>query len=365
MLDRETEDMTEKRRIIFHLDMDHFFTAAEERQRPELKGKPVIVGADPKEGKGRGVVSTANYEAREFGIRSGMPISRAWELCPQAMYLQPNFRLYTQVSNEIMNLLRKYTDKFEQWGIDEAFLDVTSEAKDYTEAGNLARRIKAHIKENQGLSCSIGIGPNKLIAKIATDIQKPDGLTTVKDEDTEGFLAPLPVRKLLWVGRKTEQKLHTMGIKTIGDLANHDPTILTEAFGSLGIQLYVMAHGIDKSEVEEREDIKSISRETTFQEDTADPQIVLQTMHSIIEQVQKDTQKQHLSFKTVTIKIRYENFETHTRSKTLPFITNRLQDLNKAATELLTSHIKPERKVRLIGVKVSNFVETDKQKTLV
>jgi DNA polymerase IV (DinB-like DNA polymerase) len=356
--------MIGKRRIIVHLDVDHFFTAAEEKQRPELKGKPVVVGADPKEGRGRGVVSTANYEARMFGIRSGMPISKAWKLCPQAAYLQPDFKLYTQVSNEIMSLLRMYTDKFEQWGIDEAFLDVTSKAKDRTEAENLALRIKARIKENQDLTCSIGIGPTKLVAKIATDIEKPDGLTTVKDKDTEGFLAPLPVRKLLWVGRKTERKLQNMGIRTIGDLANHDPTILTETLGSLGTQLYLLAHGMDKSEVEEREDTKSISRETTFQEDTSDPQLLLQNMHNMTEQVQKEALEQHLSFKTITIKIRYENFETHTRGKTLSFMTSRLQDLNKAAKELLTAHVKPERKIRLIGVKVSNLVETDKQKTL-
>jgi len=356
--------MTEKRRTIFHLDMDHFFTAAEQKQRPELKGKPVVVGADPKEGRGRGVVSTANYEAREFGIRSGMPISRAWKLCPQAVYLPLDFKLYTQISDENMILLRTYTDKFEQWGIDEAFLDVTSRVKDYGEAESLARRIKAHIKESQGLTCSIGIGPNKLVAKIATDIQKPDGLTTVTNGEVERFLAPLPVRKLLWVGRKTEQKLQNMGVKTIGDLANCDPTILTEIFGSLGTQLCLMAHGIDKSEVEEREGIKSISRETTFQEDTADIRLVLQTMHNMTEQVQSDCHERHLSFKTVTIKIRYENFETHTKSKTLPFITNRLQDLNKAAVDLLALHVKPERKVRLIGVRVSNFVKTDRQKTL-
>jgi DNA polymerase IV (DinB-like DNA polymerase) len=241
---------------------------------------------------------------------------------------------------------------------------VTSKVKDYNEAESLARRIKVHIKENQGLTCSIGIGPNKLVAKIATDIQKPDGLTIVRNEEVEKFLAPLPVRKLLWVGRKTEQKLHTMSIKTIGGLANRDPTILTEAFGSMGAQLYLMAHGIDKSEVEETEGVKSISREKTYQEDTADAQLLLQTMRSLTEQVQKDTEEQHLGFKTVTIKIRYENFETHTHSRTLPFTTNRLQDLNKTAAELLASHIRPERKVRLIGVRVSNFVEIDKQKTL-
>ena len=357
--------MTEKRRIIFHLDMDHFFTAVEERERPELKGKPAVVGADPKEGKGRGVVSTANYEARKFGIRSGMPISKAWKLCPQAVYLPLNFKLYTQVSKEIMTILHAYTDKFEQWGIDEAFLDVTSQVKDYTEAENLARRIKTEIKDSQSLTCSIGIGPNKLVAKIASDIQKPDGLTIVKDDDVERFLAPLPVRKLLWVGRKTEQKLQAMGVRTIGDLASCDPTVLAETFGSLGTQLFLMAHGIDRSEVEENEGVKSISRETTFQEDTADAGLVIQTLHNLTEQVHRDVSEQHLCFKTVTVKIRYENFETHTRSKTLQFITNRLQDLNKASTELLASCIKSERKVRLIGVRVSNLMETCKQKTLI
>lgn len=357
--------MTEKRRIIVHLDMDHFFTAAEERQRPELKGKPVVVGADPKGGKGRGVVSTADYEARKYGITSGMPISKAWKLCPQAVYLPLNFRLYTQVSTEIMNILRRYSDRFEQWGIDEAFLDVTLKVKDYEDAENLARRIKADICKSQGLTCSIGIGPNKLVAKIASDIQKPDGLTIVKDEDVGGFLAPLPVRKLLWVGRKTEQKLQSMGIRTIGDLARRDPAVLTETFGTFGTQLCLNAHGIDKSQVEEREGVKSISRETTFQEDTADPQLIMQTLRSLAEQVQNDVQEQRLSFRTVAIKIRYENFETHTHSKTLPFITNRLHDLNKTSVELLTKNIKPQSKVRLIGVRVSSFIETDKQKTLV
>ena len=356
--------MTDKRRIIFHLDMDHFFTAAEERRRPELKGKPVVVGADPKQGRGRGVVSTANYEAREFGVRSGMPISRAWRLCPRAVYLPLDFELYIRISSEIMVLLRTYTDKFEQWGIDEAFLDVTSRVKDCCEAEKLAWRIKEHIRESHGLTCSIGIGPNKLVAKIATDIQKPDGLTKVTNAEVERFLAPLPVRQLLWVGRKTEGKLQALGIKSIGDLANCDPTVLTEIFGSFGTQLWLMAHGIDKSEVEEREGSKSISRETTFQEDTTDIKLVLQTMHSMTERVQSDAREQNLSFRTITIKIRYANFETHTSSKTLPFITNRLQDLNKTAIELLTLHAKSENKVRLIGVRVSNFVKTDRQKTL-
>ena len=356
--------MTEKKRIILHIDMDHFFTAIEEREHPEFRGKPVIVGADPKEGKGRGVVSTCNYEARKFGVRSGMPISRAWKLCPNAIYLPVNYELYTKVSAEIMNIARKYADKFEQWGIDEAFLDITSRVKDFAEAEALARQIKKEIYEKERLTCSIGIGPNKLVAKIASDFQKPDGLTIVREDAAEKFLAPLPVRKLLWVGRKTEQKLKAMGIKTIGDLAKSDPNVLTETFGAVGTQLYLMAHGIDRSEVEEAGRIKSISRHTTFEEDTSDFDFVLGTLDKLSEEVYNDVLKQQVYFKTVTVMIRYENFETHTHSKTLPFITNRLQDLKKTAKELIQAYLKPERKIRLVGVRVSNLISAEKQKTL-
>jgi DNA polymerase IV (DinB-like DNA polymerase) len=357
--------MSDKNRIIFHLDMDHFFTAVEERVRPELKSRPVIVGADPKNGSGRGVVSTANYEARKFGIKSGMPISRAWKLCPEAVYLPVNYSLYATVSKEIMDILRRYSDKFEQWGIDEAFLDVTSKVKDYSEAEALALQIKKEIHEREKLTCSIGVSSNKLVAKIASDYQKPDGLTIVKEEETEKFLAPLPVRKLLWVGRKTGQKLEAMGIKTIGDLAHFDPAVLTEAFGMMGTQLHLMAHGIDKSEVQERGETKSTSREVTFQEDTADPKSILETVQMLSEEVYQDVSEQRFYFKTVTVKVRYENFETHTHGKTLPFITDRLQDLSKAAKQLMQSYLRSDRKIRLVGVRVSNLVPGQKQKKLV
>ena len=356
--------MSREKRIIFHLDMDHFFTAVEEREHPEIKGKPVIVGADPKGGKGRGVVSTCNYEARRFGVRSGMPISKAFKLCPDAVYLHVDYELYAKVSNEIMDILRKYGDKFEQWGIDEAFLDVSLRAKDFVEAEALARQIKKEISEKEQLTCSIGIGPNKLVAKIASDIQKPDGLTIVKEEEVEKFLAPLPVRKLLWVGKKTEHKLKAMGINTIGELAAYDPTVLAEAFGVMGTQIFLMARGVDRSEVQERGEIKSVSRHTTFEEDTSDFDFVLNSLDTLSEHVHNDVLRQQVYFKTVTIMVRYENFETHTHGKTLPFITNRLQDLKKAARELMQNYLKPDRKVRLVGVRVSNFTSAEKQKTL-
>jgi DNA polymerase IV (DinB-like DNA polymerase) len=356
--------MSEKGRFIFHLDMDHFYTAVEERERPEIRGKPVIVGADPKEGRGRGVVSTSNYVARKVGVRSGMPISTAWRLCPEAVYLPPNFPLYIKVSGEIMAIARGYAVKFEQWGIDEAFLDVTSKVKDYAEAEALARQIKQEIKEKESLTCSIGVGPNKLVAKVASDFQKPDGLTVVRDEEVEVFLASLPVRKLLWVGRKTEAKLKALGVNTICDLARYDSTALTSMFGVMGWQMHLMANGVDGSEVEERVGVKSVSHETTFEEDTSDSAAILQALDMLCVEVQKEVENQHLLFKTVTLKIRFEHFETHTKSKTLPFLTTRLYDLQKTAKELASAYLSKDRKVRLIGVRVSSLVSMEKQKTL-
>jgi DNA polymerase IV (archaeal DinB-like DNA polymerase) len=351
-------------RIIFHLDMDHFYTAVEIRERPGLAGRPVVVGADPKGGAGRGVVSTSNYEARKVGVRSGMPISRAWRMCPKAVFLPPNFPLYIRVSDEIMAIARGYADKFEQWGIDEAFLDVSSRVKDWAEAEALANRLRTEIEEKGHLTASIGVGPNKLIAKIASDYQKPDGLTVVKEEDSEAFLAPLAVCKLLWVGRKTEEKLKALGINTIGDLARFDPTALADMFGVAGTQMFVMAHGVDRSEVEERGEAKSISHETTFDEDTAHPEQVLSALDAMADDVAAEAREQGLFFKTVAVKIRYENFETHTRAKTLLFMTNRPIDVRKNARELLTPFLRPDRKIRLIGVRVSTFVSAKKQQTL-
>lgn len=344
--------------------MDHFYTAVEERECPELKGKPVIVGADPKQGKGRGVVSTSNYEARKVGVRSGMPISRAWQLCPQAIYLPPNFPLYINASNAVMQITKCYADKFEQWGIDEAFLDVSDKVHNFDEAIILAKKLKQEIQLKENLTCSIGIGPNKLVAKIASDFNKPNGLTVVKESEVEAFLSPLPVRKLLWIGKKTEAKLRVLGIETIGDLARFDPSVLTEMFGVTGRQMHLMALGIDNSEVEEHTGVKSISNETTFEEDTSNTNTILTALDAISDKVSKETFDQHLFFKTVTIKIRFDNFETHTKSKTLPFITNRTQDLKKTTRELLQAYLRHNRKIRLIGVRVSSFVSGETQKTL-
>lgn len=353
------------KRIILHVDMDQFFAGIEEREHPEIRGKPVVVGADPKDGKGRGVVSTCNYEARKYGIRSGMPITRAWRLCPQAVFLPVNYGLYLQVSANIMDILSNYADKFESWGMDEAFLDVSSRVKNYEEAKGLAQEIKREVYEKEKLTCSIGVGPNKLIAKMASDFQKPDGLTIVEEKDVKAFLDPLDVDRLLWVGRKTAAKLNKLGIKTIGDLSRYDPSVLVEKFGTLGTQLYLFSQGIDKSEVKMQGQTKSIGRHMTFEKDASDWTLVLQALDRLCEEVYEEIKEYRFVFKTVTITVRYENFETHTHSKTLPFLTSRLEDIKKTAHELMQPYLRSERKIRLIGARVSSLVSAEKQKTLI
>ena len=360
---KENKEKTTSR-IILHVDMDQFYAAVEEREHQEFKGKPVVVGADPKDGKGRGVVSTCNYLARKYGIRSGMPISRAWKLCPDAVFLRPRYKLYIQTSSRIMEILRRYADKFEQWGLDEAFLDISSKASNFEKARQLANAIKHEIYEKENLTCSIGVAPNKLVAKIASDFQKPDGLTVVEESDVEHFLAPLPVRKLLWVGKKTERKLNKLGIKTISELASFDVSILTEKFGVMGAQFYLSAQGLDHSEVAESGEVKSVSRETTFEEDTSDVDLVSETLDKLSREIHEELAERGLLFKTVTIKIRYKNFETHTHGKTLPFFTDNLQSLRKTAKELIQPYIDKDRKIRLVGVRVSNFTSSKEQRTL-
>ena len=357
--------MAKKRdRIIFHVDMDQFFAAVEEREHPELKGKPVVVGADPKDGTGRGVVSTSNYEARKYGVTSGIPIRKAWMLCPDAIYLPVNYSLYQKTSVRIMEILRGYASKFEQWGLDEAFLDVTSIVKDFEEGEKLAEKIKKKIFEKEQITCSIGVGPNKLVAKIGSDFEKPNGLTVVKREDVEAFLSPLRVRKLLWVGKKTEDRLNLMGIKTIGDLANYDASILTENFGAGGTQMYLLAQGIDNSDVQEHWERKSMSREITFEKDTNDLHLIFETLGSISEDLHHELEASYFTFKTITVKIRYENFETHTHSKTFSFFTDRLKDIKKRSKDLSYDYFISNRKIRLIGVRLSNLFSIKKQKRL-
>jgi DNA polymerase IV (DinB-like DNA polymerase) len=360
-----TDFCDRKKPIIFHVDMDHFFSAIEEREHPEMKGKPVVVGADPQGGRGRGVVKTCNYEARAFGLRSGMPISTAWQLCPHAVYVRENYPLYKEVSEQIMVLLRKHADRFQSWGFDEAFLDISSQTQSYEEAAQLAVCIKHEILWHEKLTCSIGVAANKLVAKIASDYKKPDGLTVVKEDEAEAFLAPLSVRRMLWIGEKTERRLNLLGIKTIGDLAKLDVRLLVNRFGVMGRRYHEWAHGIYESEVAEGKRVrKSLGHESTFATNTGERDLVIKRLEDICHSIHERAVKRNLLFKTVTVKVRYGSFETHTHAKTLPFHTDQFEKLCKATRGLVQSYLDRNERVRLIGVRVSSLKSSKGQEFL-
>jgi DNA polymerase IV (DinB-like DNA polymerase) len=344
-------------RIILHIDMDSFYASVETHERPELGGKAVVIGADPKKGKGRGVVATCSYAARAYGIRSAMPISQAFVLCPQAIFLSPDFPLYTRISSEIMTILRSFGYRFEQVSIDEAFLDL-SPVGSFSAAELLAGQIKTMIRTTLGLSCSVGVAPSKVVAKIASDYNKPDGLTIVEPENVGAFLAPMPVRKIPGIGKKSEFELHELGIRSIGELAAYDVQRLVARFGRGGNWLHDVALGIDESEVKERVEMKSVSKETTFEMDTDDPQILFLTMNTLIEEVHRNIIGEELRFKTITVKVRYEGFETKTKAKTLLHFTDSVSVLCTNAQVLLRSLCGSTR-IRLIGLRISSFEKSD------
>lgn len=350
-----------KQRIILHLDMDSFYASVEVQENPGLRDKPVVIGADPKQGRGRGVVSTCSYEARAFGIRSAMPVSQAFALCPHAVYLPPDFTLYTKVSADLMDILRSCGFRLQQVSIDEAFLDV-SPLGTYQEAASFAGQIKAAIEKKLGLTCSIGIGESKLVAKIASDFKKPGGLTIVQPAETQGFLSPLPVRKIPGVGRKAELALFDLDIRTVGDLARFDVRKLVAEFGRNAAVLHEMALGIDGSEVEERLVARSLSREITFDTDTDDPGRITAVMDALSEEVYIGLVREDLSFRTITIKVRYQGFITRTRARTLSHSTRRKETLQSCARSLLREMME-DRKVRLLGIRLSSLSKPDSQQS--
>jgi DNA polymerase IV (DinB-like DNA polymerase) len=343
------------RRTIFHVDLDAFYVSAETRRDPSLRGTPVVVGADPEEGQGRGVVITCSYEARKFGLRSGMPISRAWRLCPGAHYLRPDFALYEAVSESVMATLRKFADRFEQVGIDEAFLDVSARAKSPEDAKALAARIKQEMLLVHGLTCSIGIGPNKSTAKIASDRQKPDGLTIVPLDSPTSFLAPLPVSAIPGVGFKTQEFLKSHGIETIEQLQGESGKRLMTWFGKTGVWLWGVANGLENIPVRPREMPKSLSVERTFRADVLDFSRVEEEARNAADELHRRILLAHLLFRVVGIKIRFQGFQTHTREKTVPGYTLDKRLLQDTALSLLNEFKIDGRPVRLVGVRVSGL----------
>lgn len=351
-------------RIILHIDMDAFFASVEERENPKLKGRPIVIGADPKGGKGRGVVSTASYAARKFGIHSAMPISKAWQLCPapQCAYLPGDMRLYEIVSERIMKLVRECVEQYaeagplsgrrsglriliEQVSVDEAYADV-SYCGTFEAATQLAQTIKETIMARERLTCSVGIGPNKLIAKIASDFKKPDGLTVVRSEGVEDFLNPLPIRKLPGIGPKTEILLARRGIQTVADL---------RLALSADDELYKKACGLDDSPVVVAYAAKSIGHETTFPADTRDQALLTKTLLELCGEVMGEVRRAGAVFKTITVRVRFDNFETHTSSHTLRSHADDGTLLKQSALKLLFPYFRKKRLIRLIGVRVSNL----------
>lgn len=347
--------MQSEPRAILHVDLDAFYVSAEVREHPELKGIPVVVGADPEGGRGRGVVVACSYEARKFGLRSGMPISQAYRLCPQAKYIRPNWGLYERLSEEVMATLRGFTDKFEQASIDEAFLDVTARASDEESASRVAKEVKRAIRERHSLSCSVGVGPNKSSAKIASDRNKPDGLTMVPFGDVSSFLAPLPVGVVPGVGRKTGEFLAEKGITTIGQLQKVEGKQLLNWFGKNGVWLWGVIHGEENVEVRQQEMPKSLSVERTFKEDATDFREVRKEAADGASELMRRVKSAGYSYRVAGIKIRFRGFETHTREKTLVSHTDSEEPLLEAVEKLLDEFESRGRPVRLVGVRVADI----------
>ncbi|MFY9461770.1 MAG: DNA polymerase IV [Candidatus Sungiibacteriota bacterium] len=362
-------------RIIFHIDMDAFFAAVEERDKPWLRGKPVVVGADPKGGKGRGVVSTANYKAREYGIHSALPISQAWRLSekaaregkPRAYFLGGDFGNYAKVSEEIMAILRKRGDKIEPASIDEAYLEVKIPKHklqitndEWKHAEHLARQIKKEVFQKEKLTASIGVGPNKLIAKMASGMNKPDGLTIVRPDDVQKFLDPQPVEAIPGIGPKSGRHLQNKGIKTIADLRKISKRQLAEWFGKWGEDMYEKAHGIDESPVVEEYETKSIGEQETFEKDTLDPGFLIKILQGLCRSVFESVRKEKFVFKTVSIMVRFADFETKSRAHTVKKVIRDHKTFEAEVLKLflpfLDKRENPKKKlIRLIGVRAEHL----------
>lgn len=338
-------------RTILHVDMDAFFASVELLRHPELQGKPLVVGGsgDPHQ---RGVVSTASYEARRYGIYSGMSLRSAYQACPQAVFLPVDYKAYVKVSKTIKAILHQYASHMEDVGLDEAFLDISGSRES---AIQIAISIKQRIKAQTGLSCSVGIGPNKLLAKIASDLEKPDGLTELQFSDVHTRLWPLPVRKLWGIGPKTEAALARLDVYTIGELATLPLSSLLKHFGQAhGHHLFEAARGLDESPVLSHRRRKSISRETTFQRDITDPVLLQATLDELTHSVVGRLRQYHYLTSGVTVKLRFADFETLTRSHRLESSSDDLAVIN-TAVRLCLERIILSKPVRLIGVRLERL----------
>lgn len=342
-------------RCIIHLDMDAFYAAIEEMDHPEYRGKPLVVGADPKGGKGRGVVSTANYEARKYGVRSALPVSKAYQLCPHAIFVPGRPQRYGEISRHVMRILSDFSPQIQQISIDEAFIDITQTAKGFGGPQRLAEQLKARIRHEVGLTASVGMASNMFIAKVASDLHKPDGLTICAPGHEKEFLAPLPINKLWGVGPKTEARLRAYGFNTIGDIAKCAQETLAKNFGKWGAHLWALANGIDHRAVEGGGPRKSISQEHTWDEDVADPGIVEKRIWKIADDLSKYMREEKIKGRVLTVKIRLEGFLTYTRRQTLSAHTNDAATMREVSVKLFRDFEREGKRVRLIGVNMSDL----------
>lgn len=349
-------------RTILHIDMDAFYASVEERDQPALAGKPVIVGGTP---QGRGVVAAANYAAREYGIHSAMPAATARRLCPHAIFLPARHAYYAEVAHQLRTIFCRYTPLVEPLSLDEAFLDVTDSRKLFGEAPTIGRSIKREIAQELSLTASVGVAPNKFLAKVASDLGKPDGFVVVDPEHVLAFLDPLPVTRLWGVGKVASRRLRERGVNSIGELRGTSQAWLQQLFGKQGEHLWRLAHGIDERVVIADSETKSISHETTFERDITERDTLRSWLSELTEQVGVRLRRYGLHGRTVQVKIRFTDFRTITRAHTMAQPSNITHELWQVAVRLLEGNL-PARNpgVRLLGVGVSGFEQEPVQDLL-
>lgn len=348
--------MSPSLRKILHIDMDAFYASVEQRDFPELRGKPVVVGGRP---ESRGVVAACSYEARQFGVHSAMPSSRALKLCKSAIFRPPRFDAYREASTGIHAVFKRFTDKIEPLSLDEAYLDVTDKAAELGSATQVAQLIKNQIREALQLTASAGVSYNKFLAKIASDMDKPNGLYVIRPETATAFIEQLAIRKFFGVGKVTEKKMHGLGIYTGADLKRFSEVELQTEFGQSGQYYYRVARGIDERPVRAHRTRKSIGNETTFESNILDKVQIWQTLQRLAERVEAVLESKQMAARTLTLKLRYADFQLNTRSKTEPSLIVSKEDMLAVLPELLRKTDAGSRPIRLLGISVSNLQTLD------
>lgn len=339
-------------RKIIHIDMDAFYASVEQRDFPEYRGKPLVVGGSP---DGRGVVAAASYEIRKFGVHSAMPTARAVRLCPHAIFVKPRFEVYRTVSKQIRDIFYRFTDLVEPLSLDEAYLDVTDNHVNVPSATLIAQKIRALIKKETRLTASAGVAHNKFLAKIASDLDKPDGLAVILPEEAEEFLANLKIGAFHGVGEATEAKMHALGIYTGQDLKEWSEIDLIEKFGKVGRHYYRIVRGIDHRKVKPHRIRKSIGKERTFSEDVDDLNWIHNFLEELAGKVAQSMLQKEAAGKTITLKVRYADFKTLTRSTSFSHYINDATDIAQTAIQLLEQTDAGDRKIRLLGITLSNL----------